>query len=776
MSEQTALEHLQQEPASPGPDPLSRKRANGSGPRLAGSALLAAASLAAALLVGSQVGAAAPPASPSDCASLRRHGRGTDAHACYQSLTLAADPYLRAEGDWGLELYKDANNEFRTAVGRADRNAQYRVRWGRLFHERFDDTTAADLFTEALERDAKNAEAYLGLALVSADGFDSKALEYVTKALALDPKLVEAHELMASLALEDSDPARAVKEADAALDIATDALDAMAIRAAVELLADRSPDAWIQKFLQVNPAYGQGYALIASHLVLNYRYEEGVAYYRKAIDRDPRLWSARSQLGINLMRLGQEDEPRRQLEMCFRNGYGDKPTTNSLKLLDSYKNFTLIKNAGTILKLDKKEADLLQPYVEQVLTRAIATYESKYKMKLPGPVQVEVYPNHEDFAVRTAGMPGLGALGVTFGEVVAMDSPSGRKPGSFNWASTLWHEMDHVFVLTATNHRVPRWFAEGLAVHEEGQASSRWSNRLTPDVIVALKEKKLLPIARLDRGFVRPEYPDQVLVSYYQAGRICDYIQSRWSADKLVEMVHAFAEVRSTPDVIQQTLGLAPEQFDEQFQAWLYKDAGPVVAAFDEWRGRTKNMVERFNKGEYDAAIEDGEAVRRLYPQYVEDLNPYQFLSEIAVMRGDKAGALAVLSDYRKYGGENPAMLKQLASLQEESGRREDAAATLDGINEVYPVNDEPLHRRLGDLWLAQHNYPGAIREYAAVVAGRPLDKAGAFFNLAQAYFAANQLDKAEQGVLAALEAAPGYRPAQKLLLQIEDAAPRPPR
>ncbi len=47
-------------------------------------------------------------------------------------------------------------------------------------------------------------------------------------------------------------------------------------------------------------------------------------------------------------------------------------------------------------------------------------------MKLPGPVQVEVYPDHEDFAVRTMGMPGLGALGVTFGEVVAMDQPSGR--------------------------------------------------------------------------------------------------------------------------------------------------------------------------------------------------------------------------------------------------------------------------------------------------------------------------------------------------------------
>ena len=167
-------------------------------------------------------------------------------------------------------------------------------------------------------------------------------------------------------------------------------------------------------------------------------------------------------------------------------------------------------------------------------------------MKLPGPVQVEVYPDHEDFAVRTMGMPGLGALGVTFGEVVAMDSPSGRKPGDFEWASTLWHEMSHVYILTATQHRVPRWFTEGLAVHEESEASPEWGERVTPEVLVALRDKKLLPVAQLDRGFVRPEYPAQIVVSYFQAGRICDYIQSRWGDDRLLDMVHSFGERKNT--------------------------------------------------------------------------------------------------------------------------------------------------------------------------------------------------------------------------------------
>ena len=130
--------------------------------------------------------------------------------------------------------------------------------------------------------------------------------------------------------------------------------------------------------------------------------------------------------------------------------------------------------------------------------------------------------------------------------------------------------------------------------------------------------------------------------------------------------------------------------------------------------------------------------------------------------------AAAVLTDYEKMGGEDPSILKKLASLEEELGQPKEAAATLDRINYIYPVHDEDLHRHLGDLWFAQANYPGAIREYTAVVALNPLDKAGAQFNLAQAYYASGQRDKAEESVLAALEAAPGYRPAQKLLLEIE--------
>jgi cellulose synthase operon protein C len=729
-----------------------------------------AAVLALALAGTGWCWAASASATPESCNALRKHGRSAEATACYEELSRSRDAYLRAEGFWGLTQYDQANEMFRVAVAQPGSKAIYRVRWGLLLHERFNNKEAVDLFNEALQQDPASAQAYLGLALVSADGFDSNAREYAAKALTLDPKLVEAHELMANLALEDAKTQQALAEADKANALSNEALEAMAVRAAVEVLADRTAesDAWFAKIRAVNPSYGEGYALVGHHLVLHMRYEDGVTYYRKAIEADPKLWSARSQLGINLMRLGQEEEPLRQLEMSYNNGQRDAATVNSLRLLDSYKNFVIYRDDTTILKLRKNEAELLRPYFEAELHKAMATYEKKYKMKLPGPVQVEVYPDHEDFAVRTMGMPGLGALGVTFGEVVAMDSPSARKPGDFNWGATLWHEMSHVYILSATNHRVPRWFTEGLAVHEEGEASPEWSDRLTPEILLAIRDKKLLPVAQMDQGFIFPEYPSQVVVSYFQAGSICDYIKERWGDDKLLEMVHSFAKLQTTPEVIQNDLQMSPEDFDKAYIAWLQKRVGKTAADFDAWAKGLKDLA-GMAKADHDAVVKAAPDELRRYPQYVGDANAYEFLADAQLAKGDKQGAMVTLTEYEKMGGQGPETLSKLASLEEELGLVKEAAATLDRINYIYPES-EGLHRHLGELWLAQGNYAGAVREYTAVLALKPLDKASAEFELAQAYFAAGEKDKAEESVLLALETAPGFRPAQKLLLQIKSA------
>ena len=733
------------------------------------------------LLCGS-VGWAAPAATmPEDCWKLRLHGKNTEAADCFQALTRSKDAAWMAEGYWGLaeeseapwddtkNLWEQANNAFRAATSQPGAKAMVKVRWGMLLHERFNNTDSADLFNEALQLEPGNAQAYLGLAMVSADSFSVIAREYAAKAIAANPNLAEAHAFMANLDLEDEQIEAAVKEADAALALAPDELDTMALHAAADLLQDQDADAeaWLAKIQAVNAVYSGGDVIVGRHLVLNRRYPEGVAYYRKAVAANPRDWGARSELGINLMRMGEQVEAREQLELAYDNGQTDKPTSNSLKLLDLYPKFVTTKDATTTLMLWQTEDDLLRPYFEEQLHKAIATYSAKYRMQLSGPVQLEVYPDHEDFAVRTMGMPGLGALGVTFGNVVAMDSPSGRRPGDFNWGATMWHEMSHVFILSATNYRVPRWFTEGLAVHEEGQANPLWANRLTPEVVEAIRDKKLLPVAQMDQGFIFPEYPEQVVVSYWQAGTILDYIAAKWGNDAVLGMVRSFAALKTTPEAIEANLHVSPEEFDRQYAAWLDKRVGKTAANFDAWRQQLKLLVGYAGGGDNDKAITAASAVIQMYPEYVEDANAYEFLATAQIAKGNKQAALDALKAYETMGGSDPKTLERLASLEEELGRGKDAAATLQLVNFIYP-EDQDMHRRLGELLLAQGDTAGAVREYSAVLAMNPLDRASAHYDVAKAELAAGDKAKAEESVLASLEAAPGYKPAQKLLLEIE--------
>jgi tetratricopeptide (TPR) repeat protein len=110
--------------------------------------------------------------------------------------------------------------------------------------------------------------------------------------------------------------------------------------------------------------------------------------------------------------------------------------------------------------------------------------------------------------------------------------------------------------------------------------------------------------------------------------------------------------------------------------------------------------------------------------------------------------------------------LKQLASLYSELGQPDKARHVLEQLLWIRP-GDEELHSRLGDLLLAAKQPQRALREFQSLLAVKPLDPAGAHYKMAQAYHQMNNLEKTREHVLAALEAAPTYRPAQRLLLEI---------
>src|SRR5690606_15303746 len=240
-------------------------------------------------------------------------------------------------------------------------------------------------------------------------------------------------------------------------------------------------------------------------------------------DLEPDLYEAHAELGVNLLRENKVVEAQRHLALAYQGDPYSPQIVNTLRLIDSFDNFIVAMHEpeegepldpGVILRLHRSEAEVLEPYVLERVRDSIRTVSGRSDFELQEPVVVELYPDPDDFAVRTSGLPGIGLLGVTFGHLVAMDSPSGRAEGEFHWGTTLWHEMAHVFTLEATGHLVPRWFSEGVSVYEEWATGPLPGRHLPIVFFESMKEDRLLPIAELDRGFIRPTYQAQIVVSY----------------------------------------------------------------------------------------------------------------------------------------------------------------------------------------------------------------------------------------------------------------------
>ena len=178
--------------------------------------------------------------------------------------------------------------------------------------------------------------------------------------------------------------------------------------------------------------------------------------------------------------------------------------------------------------------------------------------------------------MRTVGLGGLGALGVSFGRVVAMDSPAARRVGEFNWGSTLWHELGHVFTLGATDGRVPRWLSEGLSVYEERRARPAWGEDPSPLFFATYAGGQLPKVSRLNDGFMRPAFPAQVPLSYYLASMVCEMIEQERGVQAIRAMLDGYRRGLSTEHVRQGLDGHVSLQdlraFWRPISPWSYLD------------------------------------------------------------------------------------------------------------------------------------------------------------------------------------------------------------
>jgi len=720
-------------------------------------------------------------ASLAACDALHWRGRRDASTTCYRELLSgAAAAGIRAEAAWALNDLHLANRLFQEAVQDRPGDAGVLTRWADLYADTHQDAEAMEIYREALAVDSDHAWARLGAARVLTRSFDDAAAQWLEPLLADESLPAGARAgawlLVARVELENGNLDQAGEALDEASGLITSndwpPLEAYALRAAMDLVNDVDSSAWIERSLEYNPHYGDIYAVPAHFYVLSRRYREAIDLYQHALDIEPDLSSAHEELGVNLLRDNQMSRARRHLEIAYEQDPFSPVAVNTLRLLDSFSNFDVIGNDGgdgghpLVFRLHKREAAAIAPYATELAVQAIREFTERYAYPLREPVIIEMYPDHEDFAVRTAGMPGLGILGATFGYVIAMDSPSSRPAEEFQWGTTLWHELAHVFTLEATGHLVPRWFSEGVSVLEEWRSGPQPGVHIPLPVLAAMRDDRLLPIATLDQGFLRPSYPDQVIVSYMQAGLVCRYIDEHHGERKLGELLLAYRDGLDTSAAIDRVLGLDAPKFDREFERYVDEEFGTLLAGLDDWRRSHAELGKHVERGAWRRVAELADELIATHPAYVEPDSPWLALAKARDELGEPAAALGALRDYWSRGGYHPDALKDLATRLAENGDGSTAIDVLSTVALVQPL-DRDLHGRLGDLLLDADRPADALREFEILLALDPHDKADAYFRLGRAHERMGNIEQSKQSLLAALDIAPGYRPAQRLLLEL---------
>jgi tetratricopeptide (TPR) repeat protein len=712
------------------------------------------------------------------CDEHRHHGRVDQARACYTKLLSSATPIIEAEAAWALGDIQRANQVFRKTVQSSERSVQPRVRWARLFLQTHQYNDAAELFSEALKVFPNDVHAKLGLASVFAERFEGQARPLIDEALKTDGDLIEAHLLTASMDLEEGQLDDAEKALDRATRVVTKEklppLEVYTLRASLEMSRGANPEAWIKRILDYNPRYGAVYQQLAHFEIMRRRYREATVLLRRAVEVQPDLWAAHAELGSNLLRLGLIDEARTHLQAAYSGDPYSPTTVNSLRLLDRINDFELTENPVSVgsdnyqvrLRLHKKEAEVLRPYALDLTRRSIEAFSQRYGFKPREPVTVELYPDHDDFAVRVAALPGIGLLGVTFGYVVAMDSPSGRASGDFHWGSTLWHEMAHVFTLEVTDHFVPRWLSEGISVYEEWRTGPTPGVAVPPDAIDALVKKQFLPIADLDSGFIRPSYPNQIQVSYMQSGLVCLFIEQRWGFQQLAALLRQFDRSRPTAEAIQATFKITPQEFDKEFDAFVRTRFANVLTNFDDWQKQQVAARQAIQRERWADAVEPARRAVALYPESVGPDSAHLMLARALDKLNRRSEAMAALEHYRGAGGWDPTALKELARWLDEAGRGTDAIEVLLALNYADPLNID-LHAQLGERLLAAGRAEDSLREFRALLALNAIDQAPAHYGVARALREMGDKAGSRRHLLDALAIAPHYKPAQALLLKM---------
>ena len=717
------------------------------------------------------------------------------------------DVAMVALASWLMDNFHDANSLFNEATRANPNNLEAHVLWGDLFLEKYNASDAERSYQEALDINSRYTDALVGIARVIGD---ERALQ---RALAINPNSIDAMETYGQLLLVNGREEEAEDYFTKVLALNPESLKTLSVLAAQAALEERTDDfaTYRDRVYSFSPDNPQFLGDIADTFGNNYLFTEAIQYARAAIAADPEYWQGYTLLGSNLIRLGEEEEGKANLEIGYENDPFNVMTSNMLKVFDTLETYATLESEHFKVHMSQNDADILWPYLAPLLEEGWDTLTTKYNFEPEGPILIEVFDKSEDFAVRSVGLPDIGPLvGICFGKVVTLISPDTL---SANWQEIVWHEFMHVITLQMTANRMPRWLSEGISVWEEREGRPYWGRRQGLDLVRAAGQDKLLHIAELNSGFSGARNNADLGFAYFQSYLVVDFIAEEYGFEKLVDLVYQYGLIKEDSERFSEVFDASLDQFDSSFRAWIDRRVEEINVYVhtedvpDEGEGHGHGVKENSsailaelynnaslkqhmrarveeNPRDFQAHLQLGivlfkeeafgeaklslEEAHNLLPSYTGYPSPALVMSQIYEAEDNQEGQLewlAILLENLQHDYDSAIILAAAALEQEDY---QEAEYYIDRAIQVDPYRID-VHQLKARYAESIEDSALAVTEYEVLAKLDFNDPVESKTNLAEAYLRNGQLDEARQNVLSALEIAPSYRRAQEVLLQSLD-------
>ena len=345
--------------------------------------------------------------------------------------------------------------------------------------------------------------------------------------------------------------------------------------------------------------------------------------------------------------------------------------------------------------------------------------------------------------------------------------------------------------LGLTKNRIPRWLSEGISVYEELQRNGSWGQRMDRRYKQIIERDEMTPVSELSSAFSRAPNPIYMMFAYYQSALVVEFIVESYGFEALLKILLDLGNGESINQSIENHTAHI-EEIDSQFKLRAKQLANSYAGKMDQavpepevqkdraklgdWMNNHPNSLYTlsetvailFNEEKWGEAIPHLEHWISLNStQHDENNNAYRLLAQAYRKLNDPEKERQALLEVVRFDGSAVDAFRRLLELgfdAEDWAFLEKHARNFLAIN---PLLADP-HQLLGRASEALGKSAQAVQAYKNLLHLEPTDPADVHYRLGR-LLEDSDPHASRRHILQALEEAPRFRAAHKLLLDFQD-------